>query len=210
MFYALLAILLNFVTFIPSYFGMEIVFAFMDDAQMLLMAIAMYKWCPMRRWRQKVVSYLLLICISATTVHNSLVYLDIINEGTPVFVSVIIILSFMIFFSIKLMSTWDNLPTDKIDPGYIYEVIGKPRNDLQFFAFLLSGGRGGTWAHTDGVTCWYFNTTSKVKVSEDLNLDYLIGRKVIKIGVADDKAIADLNSGVGKSWSLINNCWFSI
>jgi len=185
---------------------MELIFAFMADAQLLLVAIALYKWCPMRQWRRKLLSCIFLICICASTVHNSFVYFDLINEGTPAFVSVASIIVFMVLFSIKLMTKWDNLPNDKIEPGYIYEIIGKPRNDLQFLAFLLSGGSGGTWYVTDGINCWYFSRSTGVQEKEPLDLQSLIGRKVVKVCESSPSIIEKLNSGNGRKWSILNNC----
>lgn len=210
MFYAISAVIISIISFVFSTFEMWVPAAFAADIERPLLALAAYSFCPMHKFREKIFISGAMAFFASVTIHNTLIYTGILQDWVLIIVSGIFIILFLLLFCARLLTKWDSMVSEKIEPGYLYEIIGRPKRDLQFIAFSLSGGKGGTWAHTDGVTCWYFNTTSKVKVAEPLNLDYLIGRKVIKIGVADDKAIEELNAGVGKPWALRNNCWFSI
>jgi len=206
MIYFVLAIFLNIPTYVLSDLQMHTAFSLVDDVQYLLLAIGAFSVCPTRRWRTKTVVCIHLIITLSFIFFNIFVYAGLLEAGIINYISFGFLVIFLIRLSIKLMTKWDDLPRDKIELGYIYEVVGKPRNHLQWVAFLLSAGRGGTQYVTDGIDCWYFSKRTGAQEKEKYDKESLIGRKVVKVCESSGYVLAKLNSGNGLKWSILNNC----
>jgi len=206
MFYFIVAIFLNIPTYILSDLQMHTGFGLVADLQYLLVAIGAYNLCPMRRWRAKLITCIHLIVTSAATCYSLLVYSGWLLPGLSNYMSFSALVILLWWFSFKLITKWDSLPNDKIEPGNIYEVIGRPRSDLQFVAFILSAGTGGTWYVTDGIDCWYFSKQTGKQEKEPYDESALMGKKVVKVCESSHYILNKLNKGNGRKWSLLNNC----
>lgn len=203
---SILIIVTSIAAFYFSNLEFWIVEAFLSDIEVFLVSVLAFCACPMYRWREKIATSLFMSFYIFTAIHNILIYKNILTGVIPATLSAILIIVFVFILGNRLFNKWDSLPSEDMKEGYLYEIIGKPKRDINFLAFLISFGRGGSWAISDGVRVWRFDSTSKLQVCEDVTDGFIFNKKVVKIGVRTDKEIDRLNAGNGKRWTLFNNC----
>jgi hypothetical protein len=182
------------------------VFAFLNDMQYLCLAIGAYGVCPLRLWRVKVMASINMIAAFVVTISNLLLYVGALPEGIGALTSVGITFILICGLSYKLMTKWDSLPTDEIHTGNIYEVIGRPKTNLQFLGFILTLGKGGAFSLTDGHYCWYFDKNSNNLECKPLDYAHLTGKKIVRLGVFSKIQKQVLDNKIHSKWSISNNC----
>jgi len=196
---AILQLLPAVFTFSDNWF----MYDFLNDIGTLVIVLAAYKSTPIRLWKAKIGSLILLSLVVAVTVHNSFLSLNILPPDNPAIYSLIFISVSALILGRQLLFKWDNLPVDEIKQGEFYEVIGKPKTNLQMLGFLITLGRGGEYSITDGITIRKFSKLSNKLEEIDFDKTFLINKKVIKTS----KTIWDhWGKQLGSTWSVFNNC----
>lgn len=177
------------------------------DFLAVFFCVALYLDCSFRNYRKKIPYTILVGFWSGIFIHNRLIQFDILNDYISIFYSMALIIILTIGAFSTYSIRWDNLPNDKIEPGYIYEIIGKPRGGWQLLLYVLLAGRGGSFAITDGTTCIYMNKTAKKSVKEPLSPGYRTGKKCVKLCEATDQNIYTYRLKVGLPFSFWQNCY---
>jgi len=206
--FGVLSVALSVLSFGLSFYELELIFAFAGDVERLLLSLALYKAFNMSRWRFKVISLAILTYYVFATINNSLIYLDVVESIPVSFVSLLSALLFIFLMGSRLLTKWYSLPNEKIEPCYLYEIIGKPKTDLQMLLFIATGGLGGSFAVTDGKECVYMSKDYGCAIKEPLDPEYMRGKKLVKLCMDTKENRAVLDSKVGKKFNLLRNCYW--
>jgi len=91
------------------------------------------------------------------------------------------------------------------EPDTIYLVVTKPHDLWGMAGLFWSGIGGGFSAYVNGY-CYWFSREKGVMIRE-YTPDYYKGRKLIYCGPATLEKTEDLDSLVGRKWSIWNNCF---
>lgn len=178
----------------------------MNELQLLFTAAASYFVCPIRHWRLKIIASIYLMYVFGNVIHNAILLGGFLPEGIPALYSFISTTSVCLILGVRMLTKWDHLPNDAIRPGYVYEVIGKPRTDLQMIGFILTAGKGGEFALTNGVKLWKFCRSTGRFEELEFDTTYTLGKKVIELGPEGLSRKHYIKQKLGSRWSLINNC----
>lgn len=204
--YFAIAFILNFVPSYLSYVENDFLFVLMNDVQLVALSMAAYTMLGPSRWRLRVVSLVISMMLVATGVHNALLYLDVLTNLQSIIYSISIIAIVTAIASVILLSRWDRLPTTTATPGSLYEVISRPQTHIQYLMFIITLGRGGSYAITDGDSFWHFTKVTDSLSCEKLQPRHLTGKKIVRIGPSTTEIISLLNTKINTKWSLLNNC----
>lgn len=191
---------------ILSFYGHDSVAYLSSESAILCVVIFAYRNAHMRDWRKKIMATIFLCVAIATSFHNVCVNFEIFQNEVEIAISGIFIFLFSIIFGSKLLTKWDNLPNDAIRDGYIYEIIGKPRTDLQMLGFVLTAGKGGEFGYTNGVKIWKFCKSTGRFEEFDFYNGYLTGKKIVEVGHKNLSQECFLKNKIGSRWSIFNNC----
>jgi hypothetical protein len=72
--------------------------------------------------------------------------------------------------------------------------------------FILTAGKGGEFALTNGVKLWKFCKSSGKFEEIDFDPGYIKGKKVIELGPEGLSRKHNIKRKLGSRWSLVNNC----
>lgn len=161
----------------------------------------------MRQWKDKIISSVFVL-LSLHMVFNNII-VDYADVAVALAFTSIVGMITVAFTMYELMSIrYDKLPDDDIIEGNIYEIIGKPKTDLQFILFVLTGGRGGSYAITNGTDCVYMSRKEGKSVKEPLSDNYLINKKCILIGCQNTYNKTKFHAKVNVKFYLWRNCYW--
>lgn len=182
-------------------------FFIVKDSLIFYLCLRLYLDCPFSKWRKKI-SYTILVGFWAGIfIHNRLIQFDVLSDHISIAYSMSLVLILTIASFSVYSTKWDNLPNDTIEPGYIYEIIGKPRGDWQVLLYIVLQGLGGSFAVTDGKTYIYMSKTRKRSVKEPLQQHRLTGKKCIKLCEATGENIHTYESKVNIVFKFWRNCY---
>lgn len=179
------------------------------DVLIFLLSFAVFKTCSMRVWKQKILSSIFVLMSSHALIHNIVVDFIEIDIGISIF-SIVGFIAVAITLFGMMSIKYKNLPNDVIEKGCFYELIGKPRTDLQFLLFILSGGRGGSYAITDGTDYIYMSKTNGKSVRVALEEKHLVNKKCIFIGDDLPSNRRTFNKKENKRFYLWRNCYWLV
>lgn len=191
-----------------SYNEQWALYDFSRDSLILFLSLAWYRSTPMRSWRIKITSTIS-VCLSLWSfIYNILLDIEFIPEGMPAAFSISVIALCAMWLCFSLLYKFDNHKSDEIEPGYIYEIIGKPRLDIQMIWFVFSGGHGGSYAITEGKTCIYFCRVLRKSIKEELDHSYLKGKKIIKLCKSTPENVMMYDSKANRRFNIWRNCYW--
>lgn len=173
---------LHFLPAAFSWFGLDFVFYALNELQTFLLCLAIYLFCPVRLWALKALSFINAVVSFAVFIHNMALEIGVMPEGISAVYSIALIGLGALVLCSPFLNHWARLPNDKIKPGHIYEIIGRPRNELQFLLFIINGGRGGSYAITDGAHIIKMSREHGQSILVNFKDDYLNGKKCVEIG----------------------------
>ena len=177
-----------------------------SDIEKVLLCAALFLFMPRWRWREKIGASVLLMSYVAVAVWNVLIDRELITHGPVTMATFYGGASIIIALWHRLNRNWDKLPVDTIRPGYFYEIIGKPKSNIQWIGFILSIGKGGSFALTDGKTKYYFSKSANCfKNKPWINAD-LSSKKVIEIGPANSIFYDKMKKMNNHPFTILNNC----
>ena len=201
------AITLFPVSYLLSHLGLDSAYLTVMDIQYLVVSMAVVPLCMGKKMGYKVIALMNLLFSAVFTLFNLFVDYDILQSIDLNWSIFIGLLSLLCLIGFVFMHRWSNIRSDKIEPGYIYEISGLPRTIIQCVCFLITLGKGGSFAVTDGETCIYMNYQKNKSVKEPLSHSYLIGKKCVKLCKATDENIDIYNSKVNKEFHWWYNCY---
>lgn len=210
---ATIVFLLHFIPAFFSYLGYDAVFYFLFEAQFLLACLAVYFLCPARQWRLKLIWFVSCLCAVGFFIHNTVI-IPLIDDPNADDTTLWVYSTFFILFcaslimGMPLVRHWDRLPNDKIEVGKYYEIIGKPRTDLQFLLFMLTGGRGGSYAITDGTHIIKMSKAHNQSILLPFSEEFLIGKKCLEIGGNSGRNQSHFLSKIGIDFSFLRSCYW--
>ena len=180
--FVVLIILLNYVTAGFSQFEWWDAYWFTTDLQLLLGACISYALCSARRWRLKTLLLVSFATALGVVFHNLLVEYDIVPEEIPAMISLAVVATLTIFLTIPLWGIWERMPDDEIKENEYFEILDKPRSDLQFLLFIRTFGRSGSYAITNGIHIIKMSKAHGRSILLPFDESYLTSKKCIKIG----------------------------
>lgn len=200
-------ILLNIVTAALSQYKFWNSYWFANDFQFALACASPYFICPMSKWRLKLILFVSMYASIAILIHNFLVQQEVVAEGWPALISFLVVAIGSIIIYMPFLNYYEKLPNHTIEDGSYYEIIGKPRTNLQFLLSIFTGA--GSYAATDGVDCIYMSKELKKSVREPLDRNYLNGKKCILLGPKNPRNKELFNSKENIKFRLIRrNCYW--
>jgi len=206
----MIALLVLFLFFIPAVLPVTIFqdwYLILGDLLLVTLAWLAFDNCPMRNWRRKVITSLIVITALFAMGYNFLIDSGLIIYGLHYYwIAVPFLIIAGLYFILPIR--FDRLPNDELILGNYYEIIGKPKSHLQFILFLLTGGIGGSYSVTDGYTIIKMSKKEGKTITIDFEKSHLNNKKCILIGTSNLRNKYVYHSKSDLKFRLWRNCWW--